>query len=129
VVNEFYAVTLTSIYHVKDRDSDDDARPVAEKIALKGESRLPVGYKIKGGDTIAIWDVLSSCDGTGRCSHSSSIVALFREELSARACYEAENLKPHDVRWQEETSQMLAEVGPNHPQFAVPPWIFPVNSN
>ena len=134
----FFAVTATSIYRVVAEDGK--GRAFAEKIALKGESKFPVGHKIEDGMMIAIarclqayipeghsWlssqtsferrleDVHSSWWRTG----TSPIVALFLSEEAAQACFEQPDLVPCDPRWIDQTKEVLASVGEEHPTISV----------
>src|SRR3989338_3156829 len=58
-LHEFFAVTLhtkgrsVSIYRVTDKDSENK-RPVVEKIALRGESGIPVGQRLNSGTFVGI---------------------------------------------------------------------------
>lgn len=94
MLHVFYAVTLTSLYEVKDRRNSTDPSPVAKKIALKGESNIPIGSELENGTMIAITCQIQAYipEGGGMTSiqrriedvntrywggHSSAIVALF----------------------------------------------------
>lgn len=141
MIYEFFAVTLTSVYHVKDKGGS--IYPVAVKIALKGSSEFPVGHELNGGTMIAICKGLIAYipEGGGVTSQymvkerrieavntfywgdgTSPIVALFGDEVSAQACFGNDDLKPCDPRWIESTKTILAEIGDNHPAFEVCHW-------
>ena len=138
MIHKFFVVTKTSIYRV--RDNSEDGYPEAMKIALKGKSKFSVGHKLEGGTMIAICNNLITYipEGGGvtsqhmvkqRCiegvngyfwgDHTSPIVALFKDETSARACFESKDLKPVDPRWIEGTKAVLSEIGDEHPAFYV----------
>ena len=139
MVNEFYVVTLTSLYHVIARGEDSPA-PVAEKIALKGESGLPVGHRLKGGTMIAICKFLMPYipEGCGWLSpnttferhveemntfywgqRTSPIVALFMDKHTALDCLAQDRLVACDPRWLEQTAEVIAAIGDDHPAFEV----------
>lgn len=132
-LNEFYAVTMTSIYHVQGNAGSVSAI----KIALKGTSRVSVGFDLtKGhGGMIAICDCLQAYipEGGGMTSlerrienvntrywgaHSSPIVALFKDKKAAEECLD-EDGKECDARWFESTKEVLAEIGDDHPFFYI----------
>ena len=135
MVQEFYAVTTTSVYHVQARD-DNSPYPSATKIALKGPSRISVGGKLNGGRVIAITKRLvsytpeSGSAGTlprtiehinVHCwrMQSSSIVALFKTKEEALRCFEHNNCDAPDLRWAKETAEVLKEIGDDHPAFEI----------
>lgn len=141
MIHEFFAVTTTSIYRVK--DCSNGRRSEAVKIALRGKSKFPVGHKLQGGTMIAICKSLIAYvpEGGGLMSQcmveerqiekvtvcfwgdqSSPIVALFKNEASARACFEKQDLQPCDPRWLEKTREVLAEIGEEHPAFYISRW-------
>ena len=108
MIHEFLAVTMTSVYHVKDgidEKGNQYGGPTAQKIALRGESKVPVGGHLKNGTMLAICDqlIMYIPEGGGITSferkielvntrywggNSSQIVALFLvdeiEERKAR---------------------------------------------
>ena len=137
LINEFFAVTQTSIYQAR---ATGDYRASVVKVALKGESSLPVGYDLTEGGMIAIRQWLQGFipekygfghPMTGLERHieqvntrywrgkSSSIVALFRTEAEARICFECDDLQPCDPRWVESTRQVLEDIGDEHPSFYI----------
>lgn len=119
MLREFLAVTMTSVYHVRDGMNESGSfSPTATKIAVRGESKIPVGQKLelKGGNLIAICDQLVFCrrDEKGRVHfsekhgcHSSLIVALFTDPRRARECFAHHDLSPCDARWENETLSVL----------------------
>ena len=119
MIRKFFAVTMTSVYHVE--DGGGSGHPSATKVALrlKGESKLSVGSVKKGARIIIgnCLDIESPEEGHG--GHTSSIVALFKDEKEALRCLESENLKPCDLRWMKQTREVLDEIGDNHPAFEV----------
>lgn len=138
MLHEFYAVTITSVYLVKDKG--DDGFPSAEKIALRGKSSFPVGYKLQGGIMIAICKGLQMYipEGCGLTTpmfkserriegvtkrwwgeRSSPIVALFKDRDEALKCSECGDLQPCDSRWLEQTKAVLNEIGNDHPAFYI----------
>lgn len=144
MIREFYAVTMTSVYHVTDTGRNGDS-PSAKKIALKGESSLPVGYRLEngGGRLIAICSgllafipeahgLLSPMTGYEREpaqvdtrwheGNTSPIVALFETNEEAIGCFESEDLGQADPRWLESTKRVLEKIGDNHPAFVISHW-------
>ena len=136
VIREFYAVTETQVYHVKDHMSTDDPAPVARKIALIGKSDVQVGSVLANGTMLAITTRLQMYvpEGGGITSferriekvntgywggHSSDIVALFRSRRKATQCLGSGKLVPSDPRWLEETKKILSEIPDDHPTIYV----------
>jgi hypothetical protein len=139
MIHQFYAVTTTSVYFVKDRRSKEDPRPLARKIALRGESELSVGTELANGTMIAITKQLQAYipEGGGITSfqrriedvntqywggHSSNIVALFTAKKKAMECFAHSDLQCCDPRWIEETKQVISKIGKDHPSFEVCKW-------
>lgn len=144
MIHEFYAVTGTSskasIYHLKD-GGDENGRPSATKIALRGRSSHPIGHRLRGrmvaicrGGLILYVPERASHDfpaypgHEGRIEHvhhehrtgnTSDIVALFKTEEEARRCLEHHDLQPCDRRWFEKTKEVICEIGDGHPAFYV----------
>lgn len=137
MLNELYAVTLTSVYKVSAGDSYTAS---AVKIALTGKSNFPVGKKLEGGYRIAICSFLlayvpekygfaSPLTGFERQienvntsywgDQSSPIVALFEKEDDAMACFNNTNLQPCDVRWVNSTKEVLEKIGDDHPSIYI----------
>ena len=133
MISEFFAVTLTSIYHVT---VDDSGNAVAMKIALKGKSEIGIGHRLGGGTMLAVGDRLLAYvpEGGGITSYernpekvntkwwgdmSSGIVALFKAEQEAFACFKQSDLKPYDGRWVEQGLAVLQEIGDDHPAFYI----------
>lgn len=145
MIHQFFAVThveaneshpgATSLYKVE--DDDGKGNPFAEKLALQGESKSPVGGRM--GDS---YPLLAICrylqfflgEGGGITSYerrieqvntswwgrnTAPIVALFFDEDDARKCFECDELQPADERWRDGTRAVLDEIGPDHPVFTV----------
>jgi hypothetical protein len=136
-INEFYAVTLTSVYHVR---ALGNYRASAVKIALKGNSQVQVGHDIAEGGMIAICRDLQGyvpekygfshpmtgferrlelVNGQWWRGGTSPIVALFKTEEEATACLNSKNLRPRDPRWIDSTRRVMEEIGDAHPSFYV----------
>lgn len=134
----FFAVTVTSVYRVV--ADNGQGHPFAEKIALKGESKLLVGHKIQDGMMIAIARCLQAYIPEGHSTVSSQtsverrleqvntmwwrtgtspIVALFLSEEDARTCFEQLDLVPCDPRWLDQTKEVIVAVGEEHPTITV----------
>jgi hypothetical protein len=124
---------------VKDRRNKNNPCPFARKIALKGESAIPVGGELENGTMIAITKQLQAYipEGGGMTSfqrriedvntrywggNSSNIIALFTTKKKAMDCFAQEGLKPCDSRWIEETKKVIEKIGENHPAFEVCKW-------
>ena len=139
MVRRFYAVTTTSIYCVDAGTVKTGGRPVATKIALRGESELKIGAALEGGTMLAITTCLQMYipEGGGITSfkreiegvntrywfgHSSDIVALFSNEKAARECFSKSDLVTCDPRWLNSTREVLDRIGDKHPNFYVCKW-------
>lgn len=137
---EFFAVTETSVYSVKD-ERDENRFPIVEKIALRGESKVTVGRRLRNGYYVGVtpWGiVLYNQDHPREAGgspqkpeevnivfyggHTSPIVALFLDKEEALKCHNSEDPKPSDLRWQKETKEVLDAIGENHPVFIVSYW-------
>jgi hypothetical protein len=137
-LSKFFAVTSTSIYEVK--SNDGTGNPVAKKIALKGESLIKVGDCLRGGTMIAICEylVVYFPEKYGFChpmtgierriemvntfywgGRTSLIVALFKTKKEAHSCFQDTKLQPCDQRWVEQTKNVLAAIGNDHPVFEI----------
>ena len=134
MLREFFAVTRTSIYHVK------AGGPTATKIAVRGPSDVALGGMLHGGTMIAICAMLVAYipEGSGVIApvstferriekvssryfggHSSPIVALFFTKEEALACFREENLQDCDARFEDETRAVCDAIGEDHPDFYV----------
>jgi len=136
ILNEFFAVTLTSVY--KAVIYGENVVPYLLKISARRESKMLVGAKIDNGTMISVgcYLVLFIPEGSGGANTSyereigkvntrywgggtSSIVALFLDEMAAVACDKAGNLVPCDPRWKDQTIAVLRAVGENHPYCSI----------
>ncbi len=138
MLNEFYAVTETSIYHVQ---AKGPYLASAVKIVIRGKSKIPLNDDLcKSAMMIAICKVLqaftpekygaltpksgyqSEISKVSTCywgPHSSRIIALFKNKEDALACFYVTNPKPCDHRWIASTKTVLNEIGNNHPSFHI----------
>lgn len=137
MVKEFFAVTMTSVYHVA---MEDESTAVATKIALKSKSEFPVGRSLSNGNMIAIGQRLLAYipEGGGLTSQvvgyernpemintyyhgdtTSRVVALFKTGQEAFGCFSQNDLQPYDERWLESTRAVLGEIGDEHPVFYI----------
>lgn len=125
-IREFFAVTNTSVYRLQAKGST----ATATKIALHGYSNVGIGGTLEDGTRLAICRFLvmytpRTARGIEAVSemywggHSSWIVALFKSEAEAMACFANGDLRSCDPRWAEQTLQVVAEIGNNHPAFEV----------
>ena len=138
-ISEFFAVTMTSVYHVTDR-KDEDNIPIVEKIALKGESSIPIGSRLLGGHLVGITEIgiilyyedyspwTGAPERTQRAMQvntrmwggkTSPIVSLFLDKKEALSCLESESLEEFDSRWKKQTEEVLEVIGKDHPTFIV----------
>ncbi len=117
MIREFFVVTETSVYRVEDGGGRD--RPSATKVALRGESTVPVGRVMRGTAIIIGSCLYAESPEENHGGHSSSIVALFKNKEEALRCLENEDLKPYDPRWTKQTRKVLNKIGDNHPAFRV----------
>lgn len=141
MISEFFAVTVTSVYHIRERAGDEYGGS-ARKIALKGESRLLIGAMLEQGNgrLIAIGRSLLAYlpERYGRMNtrtgyerepaqvnsewhegKSSPIIALFAGQEEAMRCFESEDLQPADERWLDSTKKILEKIGDDHPVFVI----------
>lgn len=138
-IDEFFAVTETSVYHV--RTKGDDGEPCVVKIALRGNSSIPVGQRLSKTQMISIgkqiigyipekYGSLHQLTGVERDisrvnttfwgGNTSFVVALFENEADAMKCFDSSDLKPCDSRWIGQTKRVLELIGENHPVFFIP---------
>ncbi len=143
-IKAFFAVTETSVYLARiGTDNPKEAVPALVKIAVRGDSAVPVGKTISNGTMIAVCRglVVFMPEGSGRQSPASTyereiarvnilyhgggtslIVALFLNETDALACSGMPNLQPCDPRWKEKTIATLKAIGENHPYCSISTW-------
>ena len=138
VLRKFYAVTLTSLYEVEVLGKKI---PVLEKLALRGESSIPVGGKFIGEDKILSIGrqlILFIPEGGGYIgsferkieqvntrywgAQTSPIIALFLKKNEAEKCFKSENQQECDTRWVKETKEVLKAIGEEHPAFSICHW-------
>lgn len=138
LIDEFFAVTLTSIYRVR---TAGDFQASAVKIALDGDSIFPLGEDICQGGMVAIGQNLQgyaprrfrlghAVSNPERrlelvgpddwMSYSSYIVTLFLTEAEATECFRSVDRKPLDPRWIGSTKRVIEVIGDEHPSFYVP---------
>lgn len=137
-INEFWAVTETSVYHVR---ANSKYSASAVKIALKGDSKFPIGKDIAENNMVAIilghlqtflpekhGQLSPMADFERRIelvntnywlNQSSRIIALFLTEDEAMTCFNAPDQKCNDPRWNTSTQKVLKEIGHEHPSFYV----------
>lgn len=133
--NEFYAVTMTSVYHVL--YDDEPARHLeVTKIISKRESDLPVGYQLTGGYMLSIgkYLIMYVPEGGGITSFerrvemvntrywgdkTSSVVGYFFSKEEALKCSECSDAQPCDPKWHKQSKDVLESIPKNHPVFEV----------
>ena len=140
MLQEFFAVTRTSLYHV--RAKSEDGLPSAIKIALYGDSSILVGHKLMySSQMIAVgnrimgyipekYGATHPLVGIERDFHlintrywgesTSGVVALFTEKESAMQCFDEHSSEICDPRWIEDTRKVLDLIGDEHPVFFLP---------
>lgn len=137
IVEEFYAVTETSVYRVSSL-KDSRGTPIVEKIALRGKSARPVGDRLHGGSLVGIMKVCivlydedySPFSGPRKRhqrpeevniafwgEYTSPISALCLKRDEAMMCLHSKDLKNCDPRWRTETEEVLKCIGDHHPVF------------
>lgn len=133
MLRKFYAVTETSVYHV--RIDEKTGSPELTKIALTGKSRLAVGKKISNGTMLSVSKQLIPFipEGGGNSiqreismvntgywgTNTSAVTALFLTKKGALQCLGAEGKKPCDDRWRKETIDVLRAMGKQHPYCSI----------
>ena len=127
-LKRFYVVTITSLYEVG--AMGEDGRPFARKIALKGESAIEVGATLSDS-MLAITPWLQFYDPEEKMMlfsnvairrwgmRTSDIVALFRTKKKAQKCFSASDKKPCDIRWREDTTEVVGMIAEDHPTIMV----------
>ncbi len=142
-VESFYAVTGSSIFLVKDKD--ENGHSYIELVVSKDTTtKMSVGQRLKCGDesrsiVVIFYELSMTTEKTyaflkSTCNtkytadrmrikymggHSGNIVALFKTKKEAKECFAKLNLQYCDKRWIKETKQVLADIGPNHPDFKI----------
>lgn len=130
-IHKFYAVTKTSVYLVSD-EKDENGHPIVEKIALNGESSIPVDDRL---DCTYVVGIMSCLQGyipgvkserrpdmrntrywTG---NSSPITALFTRKDLAFKCLKQPDRHTYDERWEDESRRILSLIGEDHPTFVL----------
>ncbi len=139
-LQEFFAVTVSShsrsVYRVN--CGPPGHKPVVTKIALRGESGITIGRCLAGGSLVGItkaglqlYDHGADFLGQERTrreraeevneffhgGHTSPVVALFLTRAGADDCFLTEDLMPSDLRWRQETEEVLKAIGDEHPVF------------
>lgn len=130
-IHEFFAVTQTSVYVIKDKK--ENGCPIVEKIAIRGKSAIPVGGRLNNGSSVGILlragIILFNPSKTARepesvnisrwGGHTSPIIALFLDKNKAINCLNTKNTTTCDQRWKKETLETLEKIGNDHPVFVL----------
>ena len=136
-LEEFFATTTNSVYHVK----VIKGIPILKKLAEtndKGRKKLVENYKqLDGGSLLSIGkrlilffptnggtvferriEKISPCHWG---EQTALVVALFSGKDTALKCfYEIDPCSsPNDPRWAKDTSKVLNEIGDRHPIFSI----------
>lgn len=132
MLEQFFAVTLTSLYRVS--AEKDKNIPIVEKISKRAPSKIEVGEMLRGGYEVGILDdsiilFTSSPSRNDRDpirvniafwgGNTSPIVALFLEEKDARICLESGSQNRWDPDYIDNTKETLRAIGKNHPVFII----------
>ncbi|MBI5732525.1 hypothetical protein HY967_01010 [Candidatus Jorgensenbacteria bacterium] len=136
VLNEFFAVTKTSVYRVT--ADGGDGLPMVLKIAVKGKSDIPVGHELIKAAMVAICKILITyvpeageldtpvyerrierVDRKWYGGWTSPIIALFKTQKEALDCFKREDGCSCDKRWIAETKSVIEAIGDKHPVFYV----------
>ncbi len=142
-LREFFAVTITSVYHVActiDGDGIPRGEPTVEKIALHGESSVLPGERLRGGRFLGVRrdglrmynDHYAGERGDPEPSEhintlyhgggTTPIVALFLKHNEAMICLAEIMLNGAcelDSRWERQTLAVLLSIDERHPVFIV----------
>ncbi|MEI7513380.1 MAG: hypothetical protein WCJ74_02030 [bacterium] len=134
MLTEFYAVTAGnaggSLYHVSRAFGTGADSVSAKKIAIRGESSIPVNEKFTGGMVAVCKQLVAympngskQIDGVDKKhwgSYTAPIVGLFLREEKARECFNDEQNSIHcDPRWLAETEAVIKAIGYNNLYFSV----------
>jgi hypothetical protein len=129
----FFATTRPSVFEIF--DGNDGTSPSIKVLATCSKRGLRVSEQMFGGSCIAVAGmhgvVLYSPnpDAEGRepenrpevswdC-RTAAIVGLFLEEERAMECFRTPDLQHDDPRFREESAQVLAAIGDDHPVFVI----------
>lgn len=126
-IHQFFAVTASgSLYLVTDDEDPKTHAPLVEKIALMGNSKWPVGTRLRNGNLVGINEriqlfITDKHNHTANYvstsywgGHSAPIISLFLNKEKARECLASPNLQPWDPRWKIETNEVLWAIGSEH---------------
>ena len=130
----FVITTNSSLYRVSSM-KDGSGFPIIEKIAMRRRgpgSRVEIGTRIKDGQFVGIMRLgivlynqererqrpedVNTYHWGGK---TPPIVSLFLKEEDARRCINRNGLRLCDPRWKNQTAEVLAVIGDNHPVFIV----------
>ena len=136
-LDAFFAVTLTSIYHVQAlgplmaraikiriRSGVTSGVQVGEDLCRSGTLMLSLGSRLHGFEPYhriggEIERRLDRTPLTNIGPPSSYVVGLFLERHEADACFDTGQAKPLDPRWMRSTRRVTAMIGMNHPSVAI----------
>ncbi len=134
-MNRFYAVTKTSVYKIEGRRNEESGEADVQKIALRGESRVGVGERLRNGDFVGIMKMgivlyrENNPQSGGMIQppeavpfwggHTSPIIGLFLRLEEAITCHNSPEKRTCDPRWRKQTEETLQEIGENHPVLRV----------
>lgn len=136
MLQEFYVVTTTSVYHV---EYDKEHQAKATKIALKGKSKINIGQEItgpmvsvcrglqfyipEGGGITSFQRKIEMVNTRYWLGGTSEIIGLFLEKQDALDCLnDHQDLTPCDERWLDSTKKVICAIGHEHPVFEVCEW-------
>lgn len=128
-MKEIFAVTVShSIYRIDLKTRAENDQPIVEKVAGRPESKIKVGERLRNGYFVGIgeWGIVLYHPGSRSDraedtnivnwgGKTAQVVALFALKRQAEMCADKNDLKPFDPRWQEPTSEILRQIGDDHP--------------
>jgi len=138
-LHEFFAVTETSVYRVRDM-LDNGGTPFVEKVSQRSPSRVDVGDRLKNGSLVAVTkrglflyhDDLP-CRGRALNrparleelgalligDHTSPVVGLFLDQREALDCLNWGPGALNERRWEKCTKAVIEAIGDDHPVFTI----------
>jgi len=134
-LREFFAVTWTSLYRVACNENPGESTPIVEKMALRNNSNLPVGKRLRNGrfvgvrrDCICLYEDEQASDSRRPRppeelstyfygGHTTPIVALFLRRRDAERCLRTGSTICLDPRWKKQTLAVVRAIGDDHPVF------------
>ena len=137
-LQEFFAVTLSSVYRVN-RERNENGGPTVQKIDGSVDGEVSIGGLLPAGKNDRVIITRSSKDPRRNRLHvcqpedilpmyqiyldfsvrTSSLVGLFLTMDAAANCFASENKQVYDERWNDYGVTTELVIGFNHPDFQV----------